>query len=104
MLVRYARVSTSNRQDAAVQLEALKQARALRVFEEHAWGGRRDRLQLQRMIDFLRVGDCVVVWKLDRLCRSLRDLFHIMDPIAERNAGFLARGRSGFRFCPNFAP
>ena len=40
------------------------------------------------MIDFLRSGDCVVVWKLDRLSRFLRDLLHIMDLITERSAGF----------------
>jgi DNA invertase Pin-like site-specific DNA recombinase len=88
MLMGYARVSTADRQDTAVQVEALKQAGAQRVFEDYASGGRWDRPQLQRMIDFLREGDCVVVWKLDRLSRSLRDLLHIMDLITERNAGF----------------
>ena len=88
MLMGYARVSTSDRQDTAVQAEALRQAGVDRVFDEHASGGRWDRPQLQRMIDFLREGDCVVVWKLDRLSRSLRDLLHIMDLITERNAGF----------------
>lgn len=88
MLMGYARVSTADRQDTAVQVEALKEAGAQRVFEDYASGGRWDRPQLQRMMDFLREGDCVVVWKLDRLSRSLRDLLHIMDLITERNAGF----------------
>lgn len=88
MLMGYARVSTSDRQDTAVQVKALRQAGVGRVFEEHASGGRWDRRELHRMIDFLREGDCVVVWKLGRLSRSLRDLLHIMDLIAERNAGF----------------
>jgi DNA invertase Pin-like site-specific DNA recombinase len=88
MLMGYARVSTADRQDTAVQVEALKQAGVGRVFEEHASGGRWDRPELHRMIDFLRAGDCVGVWKLDRLSRSLRDLLHIMDLITERSAGF----------------
>jgi DNA invertase Pin-like site-specific DNA recombinase len=88
MFMGYTRVSTADRQDTAVQVEALKQAGAGRIFEEHASGGRWDRPELHRMIDFLRSGDCVVVWKLDRLSRSLRDLLHIMDLITERDAGF----------------
>ncbi len=88
MLMGYARVSTADHQDTAVQVEALKQAGVGRVFEEYASGGRWDRPELHRMIDFLRPGDCVVVWKLDRLSRSLRDLLHIMDFITERSAGF----------------
>jgi DNA invertase Pin-like site-specific DNA recombinase len=84
----YARVSTADRQDTTVQVKALQQARVDRVFEEHASGGRWDRPELHRMLDFLREGDCVVVWKLDRLSRSLRDLLQIMDRITDRKAGF----------------
>jgi len=88
MLMGYARVSTADRQDTAVQVDALKKAGVSRVFEEHASGGRWDRPQLHLMLDFLREGDCVVVWKLDRLSSSLRDLLQIMDKITERRAGF----------------
>ena len=88
MLMGYARVSTADRQDTSVQVKALQQARVDRVFEEHASGGRWDRPELHRMLDFLREGDCVVVWKLDRLSRSLRDLLQIMDRITDRKAGF----------------
>ena len=74
MLIGYARVSKEKDQDTALQLRALKEAGAERVFTEHASGGRWDRPELHRMLDQLRAGDVLVVWKLDRLSRSLRDL------------------------------
>jgi len=49
------------------------------LFEEKAAGGRWDRPELHRLLDHLRDGDVVVVWKLDRLSRSLKDLLHIME-------------------------
>src|SRR5208337_588970 len=59
-----------------------------RVYEEKASGGRWDRPQLHRMLDQLREGDVVVVWKLDRLSRSLKDVLHIMERIGNAGAGF----------------
>ena len=59
-----------------------------RLFEEKASGGRWDRPELHRLLDHLRDGDVVVVWKLDRLSRSLKDLLHIMEKIGEAGAGF----------------
>jgi DNA invertase Pin-like site-specific DNA recombinase len=58
------------------------------LFEEKASGGRWDRPELHRLLDHLRDGDVVVVWKLDRLSRSLKDLLHIMEKIGESGAGF----------------
>jgi DNA invertase Pin-like site-specific DNA recombinase len=58
------------------------------LFEEAASGGRWDRPQLHRMLDQLRPDDIVVVWKLDRLSRSLKDVLHIMERIAEAGAAF----------------
>jgi DNA invertase Pin-like site-specific DNA recombinase len=55
---------------------------------EVASGGRWDRPELHRMLDHLREGDTVVVWKLDRLSRSLKDVLHIMERIAQAGAGF----------------
>lgn len=72
MLIGYARISKGDDQSTALQLRALKEAGCERVFEEAASGGRWDRPELQRMLDQLREGDVVVVWKLDRLSRSLR--------------------------------
>lgn len=54
---------------------------------EVASGGRWDRPELHRMLDHLREGDTVVVWKLDRLSRSLKDVLHIMERIAQAGAG-----------------
>jgi DNA invertase Pin-like site-specific DNA recombinase len=87
MLIGYARVST-NEQDTATQVAALKSAGCERIFREKAPGGRWDRPELHRLLDQLRKGDVLVVWKLDRLSRSLRDVLTIMEQIAEAKAGF----------------
>ena len=87
MLIGYARVSTDD-QDTAAQVTALKEAGCERIFREMASGGRWDRPQLHRLLDQLRPGDVVVVWKLDRLSRSLRDVLMIMDRLGEAGAGF----------------
>ena len=64
----------SDDQKTASQIRALKEAGCKKVFEESASGGRWDRPQLHRLLDQLRAGDTLVVWKLDRLSRSLKDL------------------------------
>ena len=87
MLIGYARVS-SNEQDTAAQVAALKAAKCERIYREQASGGRWDRPELQRLLDQLRKGDVLVVWKLDRLSRSLRDVLTIMERLAEAKAGF----------------
>ena len=84
----YARISTDRGQDTAAQLDALRTAGCERVFEERASGGRWDRPELHRMLDQLRDGDVVIVWKLDRLSRSLKDLLSIMEKIDAAGAGF----------------
>src|SRR5271168_4451741 len=87
-LLGYARISKGDEQNNAVQAKALRAAGCRRIFEEAASGGRWDRPELHRMLDQLREGDVVVVWKLDRLSRSLKDVLHIMERIAEAGAGF----------------
>jgi DNA invertase Pin-like site-specific DNA recombinase len=87
MLFGYARVST-NEQDTTAQSSALKAAGCERIFREKATGGRWNRPELQRLLDHLRKGDVLVVWKLDRLSRSLRDVLTIMERIQEAKAGF----------------
>ena len=87
-LVGYARVSKGDEQSTALQLRALKEAGCKRIFEEAASGGRWDRPELQKMLDQLRSGDVIVVWKLDRLSRSLKDLLHLLDRVEKANAGF----------------
>ena len=88
MLIGYARVSKGDEQSSKAQGRALSEAGCKRVFEEKASGGRWDRPELHRMLDQLRDGDTVVVWKLDRLSRSLKDVLHLMDRIAASGAGF----------------
>ena len=87
MLIGYARVSTDD-QDTATQVAALKAAGCERIYREKASGGRWDRPELHRLLDQLRKGDVLVVWKLDRLSRSLRDVLIIMERLAEAKAGF----------------
>jgi len=87
MLIGYARVST-NDQETATQVAALKAAGCERIFREKASGGRWDRPELQRLLDQLRESDVLVVWKLDRLSRSLRDVLIIMERLGEAAAGF----------------
>jgi len=87
MQIGYARVSTDD-QATAVQVAALKSAGCERIYREKASGGRWDRPELHRPLDQLRKGDVLVVWKLDRLSRSLRDVLTIMERLGESGAGF----------------
>jgi DNA invertase Pin-like site-specific DNA recombinase len=83
-LVGYARVSTDD-QTTRLQLDALKAAGCDAVFEESESGARRSRPQLDRALGELRPGDTLVVWKLDRLGRSLRDLLDVAEALRERD-------------------
>jgi DNA invertase Pin-like site-specific DNA recombinase len=87
MKLGYARVSMSA-QDTPVQVSALKSAGCQKIFREKASGGRWDRPELHRLLDQLRKDDVLVVWRLDRLSRSLRDVLMIMERIKEAEAGF----------------
>jgi DNA invertase Pin-like site-specific DNA recombinase len=81
MFLGYARISKSETQETASQIRALKKAGCKKLFEEAASGGRWDRPELHRLLDQLRSGDTLVVWKLDRLSRSLKDLLTILERI-----------------------
>lgn len=75
----YARVST-NRQDAALQRDALEKAGCDDIFiDEGVSGAKAHRPELDRMVGMLREGDTVVVWKLDRLGRSLQNLVELVN-------------------------
>jgi DNA invertase Pin-like site-specific DNA recombinase len=84
----YARVSKSEGQDTAAQIAALKAAGAEAIFEDAASGGRFDRPALQKLLDAVGPDDVVIVWKLDRLSRSLMDLLRIMDRLEKAGGGF----------------
>lgn len=87
MLIGYARVSTED-QHLDAQLDALKEAGAVRIFADRISGAKRHRPELNRMLDQLRDGDVVMVSKYDRLARSLRDLLEIVEAIRSRGSGF----------------
>ncbi len=72
----------------ALQRRALREAGCERFFDEAASGGWWNRPELHRMLNQLRPGDVVVVWKLDRLSRSLKDLLHLFDCLKGAGAGF----------------
>jgi DNA invertase Pin-like site-specific DNA recombinase len=87
-LIGYARVSTHD-QKLRLQLDALEEAGCWNVYQEHASASkRRKRPQLELALTDLRPGDTLIVWKLDRLTRNLRELFLILDRIHEAGAGF----------------
>lgn len=83
----YARVSTAD-QDAALQLDALTKAGCARVFEDKASGAKTDRPGLAAALAFVREGDVLVVWKLDRLGRSLPHLIETVSALEGRGVGF----------------
>src|ERR1700728_5193068 len=89
MKLGYARVST-NEQDTAAQVTALKSAGCEKIFREKASGGRWDRPELLRLLDQLRKDDILVVSRLDRLSRSLRDLLMIIERIKEAEVAFVS--------------
>jgi DNA invertase Pin-like site-specific DNA recombinase len=80
MLVGYARVSTQE-QDLALQLDALRGAGCRKVFEEKASGAQRERPALKAALDYMRASDTLVVWKLDRLARSLKQLIETVEDL-----------------------
>jgi len=87
MKIGYARVSTLE-QNLDLQLQALKKGGCKKIFREKVSGSSPQRPEFQRMLDQLREGDILVVWKLDRLARSTRDLLEIMETIREFGARF----------------
>ncbi|HRI93770.1 MAG TPA: recombinase family protein [Accumulibacter sp.] len=86
MLIGYARVSTRD-QKPHLQLDALQESGCERIFEETASGAKRDRPELKAVLDFMRAGDNLVVWKLDRLARSTRQLLETVEALELRGIG-----------------
>ena len=85
----YARVSTRE-QNPALQLDALREAGCERIFQETASGARTERPELARLLEQVREGDVVVVWKLDRLGRSLGHLVALVGELMERGVGLVS--------------
>ena len=87
MVYGYARVSTGD-QTTNLQQDALEKAGCDRIFTDVASGARAHRPELDHMLDLLREGDTVVVWKLDRLGRSMQNLVDLMTIFDERGVQF----------------
>ncbi len=86
-LIGYARVSTRG-QDLALQLDALERAGCGRIYKDVGSGTIRRRPELESCVDYLRAGDTLVVWRLDRLGRSLRHLVELVGELQEREIAF----------------
>lgn len=86
-LLGYARVSTTD-QDASLQLDALSAAGCYRVWVDTMSGSLEHRPELAKLLDQLRPGDTLVVWRLDRLGRSIRHLIDQLQALGERGVGF----------------
>ena len=89
MNIGYARVS-SQHQNLEMQLDALTRADCIHIFEEKITGSRKDRPELEAMLKMLRPGDKVVVYKLDRLGRSLKHLIEIVEQLHEKEVHFVS--------------
>lgn len=87
MLIGYARVSTQE-QNLDLQRHALHQAGCEKIFTEKASGAQRDRSELIAALTYMRSGDTLVVWKLDRLARSLKQLIETIEKLELQNIGF----------------
>ena len=86
-LLGYARVSTLE-QNAELQRDALDAAGCWRVFTDQVSGVKESRPELDRMLGQVRAGDTVVVWRLDRLGRSLRHLIEVVEDLSRQGVGF----------------
>jgi hypothetical protein len=87
MKVGYARVST-HEQNLSLQVDALKQAGCEEIYRDQVSGAKAERSGLQDALAYLRQGDTFVVWRLDRLGRSLKHLIEIVTMLEERGIGF----------------
>lgn len=85
----YARVSTAG-QTADLQCDALEKAGCDRLFVDTASGAKAHRPELDRMMELLREGDVVIVWRLDRLGRSVQNLVELMNRFQEMVVGFVS--------------
>ena len=113
-LIGYARVSTDD-QDLSLQIAALTKygVREDHIYREHASGGRMDRVQLQRAMRSLFPGDTLVVWKLDRLGRTLTGVIEFVEEMSKQSVNLIsltdnvdttsAMGRAFFQIALVFA-
>jgi len=89
MNIGYARVSTED-QNLDMQIDALKEAKCDHIYEEKMSGKIKDRPILDKALNFMRKGDTLVVWKLDRLGRSLRHLIEVINQLMDSGMYFMS--------------
>ncbi len=89
MLVGYARVSTDD-QNLNLQRDALLLAGCEKIFEDQISGARAERPGLQAVLEFARPGDTLVIWRLDRLSRSLKDLIEMVKLLESKTVGLMS--------------
>ncbi|WFE68098.1 recombinase family protein [Thiomicrospira sp. R3] len=89
MKIGYARVSTLH-QDLSLQLDALNLAGCELIYQETGSGSKSDRPELMNLLKAIRPGDELVVWKLDRLSRSLKDLINLINELESKSVGFMS--------------
>lgn len=87
MLIGYAHVSTIE-QDLALQMDSIKSAGCNNIFDDTASGASTQRLGLIDALSYIRKGDTIVVWRLDRLGRSLKHLIETVGQLEEKGIGF----------------
>jgi DNA invertase Pin-like site-specific DNA recombinase len=102
-LIGYARVSTQD-QHLHLQQDALKTAGCIKIFTDTISGAKHERKGLEEALNFLREGDILVVWRLDRLGRSLKDLIERLTELHNRDIGFRACFEIMRGVSPNAAP
>ena len=86
MNIGYARVSTHN-QNLDLQVDALTAEGCKKIFKEKVSGVKAERKELRRLLDHVREGDVIVIWKLDRLGRSLKNLVELVSDLIDRGVG-----------------
>ncbi len=89
MNVGYARVSTLE-QNTDLQHDALKQASCDKIFTDHSSGAKAARNELVEALKYARKGDTLVVWRIDRLGRSLKHLIEVVEDLESRKVGFIS--------------
>ena len=87
MKIGYARVSTTD-QKMDLQIDGLNQAGCEKIFHEEISTRKAKRIELERALEMLRKGDVLIVWKLDRIARSLKELIQILEHVQKKGADF----------------